>query len=153
MQPGLACDPALNTAPIPLTRWKVRPVAAAFAGIALAASFVEGNVTNTGSPFSGPWCPLRRLTGVPCPFCGSTTAFAGFGQLRPLHAFAAQPLIASLFVFVMIAALLPSSAFTQLTSRLSPMWTRLQPVTKWSIVVGVCALSWAYQAVRFDVFG
>jgi hypothetical protein len=44
-----------------------------------------------------PWrpptlCFLRSVTGVPCPFCGGTTAFVRLGEGRPLAALAASPL-------------------------------------------------------------
>lgn len=46
-----------------------------------------------------PWrpptlCFLRALTGLPCPFCGSTTAMVELGRGQPLHAVAASPLAA-----------------------------------------------------------
>jgi hypothetical protein len=37
-------------------------------------------------------CPLRALTGVPCPFCGGTTAVADLGRGRWLAALRASPL-------------------------------------------------------------
>lgn len=37
-------------------------------------------------------CLLRAATGIPCPFCGGTTAMAELGGGRPLAAFAASPL-------------------------------------------------------------
>jgi hypothetical protein len=44
-----------------------------------------------------PWrpptlCLLRALTGLPCPFCGSTTAMVELGRGAPLRALAASPL-------------------------------------------------------------
>ena len=46
-----------------------------------------------------PWrpatlCVLRAVTGVPCPFCGGTTAMVQLGSGRPLQALAASPLAA-----------------------------------------------------------
>lgn len=46
-----------------------------------------------------PWrpptlCFLRALTGLPCPFCGSTTAMVELGRGQPLRAVAASPLAA-----------------------------------------------------------
>lgn len=47
-----------------------------------------------------PWrpptlCLLRALTGLPCPFCGSTTAMVELGRGQPLRAVAASPLTAA----------------------------------------------------------
>jgi hypothetical protein len=37
-------------------------------------------------------CLLRAATGIPCPFCGGTTAMAELGRGRPLAALSASPL-------------------------------------------------------------
>jgi hypothetical protein len=36
-------------------------------------------------------CPLRRLTGVPCPLCGMTTSVEAVVHLHPGRALAANP--------------------------------------------------------------
>jgi hypothetical protein len=36
-------------------------------------------------------CPLRELTGVPCPFCGMTTSVTATVELDPVTAVAANP--------------------------------------------------------------
>lgn len=41
-------------------------------------------------------CPLRALTGLPCPFCGATTAAAAAGRLDLTGALRASPLAAVL---------------------------------------------------------
>jgi hypothetical protein len=42
-------------------------------------------------------CTLRATTGVPCPFCGGTTAAVRLGHGDPLGALAASPLALLLF--------------------------------------------------------
>jgi hypothetical protein len=37
-------------------------------------------------------CPLRLATGIPCPFCGTTTSVLACMRLRPGQAIAANPL-------------------------------------------------------------
>ncbi|MFD0538690.1 DUF2752 domain-containing protein [Actinomadura luteofluorescens] len=39
----------------------------------------------------GVLCPLRALTGIPCPLCGGTTVFIEFGSGRPGQAVLANP--------------------------------------------------------------
>jgi Protein of unknown function (DUF2752) len=36
-------------------------------------------------------CPLRELTGIPCPFCGMTTSVTATVELDPVAAVAANP--------------------------------------------------------------
>jgi len=43
-------------------------------------------------------CTLRATTGVPCPFCGGTTAAVRLGKGDPLGALAASPLALLLFM-------------------------------------------------------
>jgi hypothetical protein len=42
-------------------------------------------------------CTLRATTGIPCPFCGGTTAAVRLGHGDPLGALAASPLALLLF--------------------------------------------------------
>ncbi|MGK5552496.1 DUF2752 domain-containing protein [Actinomadura kijaniata] len=39
----------------------------------------------------GVLCPLRAVTGIPCPLCGGTTVFIELGSGRPVHALLANP--------------------------------------------------------------
>ena len=118
-----------------------------------AAHLVERNLTGTGGALAGPWCPLRRLSGVPCPFCGSTTAFAALGRLDPVGAVRAQPLIATCLVVLLVAAVLPARSWLAVRARASLVWARRGSVTRGATVAAVLAASWAYQLVRFDVVG
>jgi hypothetical protein len=36
-------------------------------------------------------CPLRTITGIPCPLCGGTTVFIELGSGRPVQAIGANP--------------------------------------------------------------
>ncbi len=90
----------------------------------------------------GVLCPLRRLTGVPCPMCGSTTAVVelGWGHLR--NAFAAQP-----FTIALTAVLVAAPAwFTRAFRRLAP-----RPRLVLSCVAVVAVGSWLYQLFRFGI--
>ncbi|MFP5218211.1 MAG: DUF2752 domain-containing protein [Actinomycetes bacterium] len=68
---------------------RVRAVAVRVAAVAAGALVLAA--------VSLPWrpptlCLLRAATGVPCPFCGGTTAAVELGSGRPLGALAASPL-------------------------------------------------------------
>ncbi|MBV8982523.1 MAG: DUF2752 domain-containing protein [Acidimicrobiia bacterium] len=78
-------------------------------------------------------CPLRTVTGVPCPLCGMTTSVEATMHLRFGDAFAATP------AGILAVAL----AIVFLVHR--PKTIRL-PL---ALVFAVLALMWAFQLHRF----
>jgi ribose/xylose/arabinose/galactoside ABC-type transport system permease subunit len=95
-------------------------------------------------------CPLRALTGVPCPFCGLTTAAIALVRGRVVTAFGANPLIFGLGVLaVAVGPLIVLRALGVLSvpqawpSRRRRRWGRL--------AVLVAAASWLFQLHRLGV--
>ena len=86
-------------------------------------------------------CMLRSLTGVPCPFCGGTTAVVELGHGRFLAAVAASPLA------VALVAVLPLRGFTSL----GRLWRR--PATRWVLVGTVVLAAEIWQLHRFGHLG
>jgi hypothetical protein len=87
------------------------------------------------SPFDPvPPCPLRTLTGIPCPLCGSTRGViaAVHGDLG--HALALNP--ASIGVLVL--ALLMVAGWRVERIRI-PVW----------VIVAVFAVLWSYQLFKY----
>jgi hypothetical protein len=78
-------------------------------------------------------CPLRALTGVPCPLCGMTTSVEGTLELHLRSAFSANPagLLAVLGAIALVA-LRPKSLV----------------VPRLAIVI-VLAAMWAFELHRF----
>jgi hypothetical protein len=69
----------------------------------------------------GALCPLRRLTGVPCPFCGSTTVFMEAGAGHWSAALAANPVTvvaALVFLAAPLLAVDPIMTTVRLPARL-----------------------------------
>jgi len=89
----------------------------------------------------GVLCPLRRLTGVPCPFCGSTTVFMEAGAGHWGAAVAANP-----FTVVAVIVFLFSPAFG---FDAPDRWTRLPVRLRWIAGAVVLGASWLWQLHRF----
>lgn len=96
----------------------------------LAAAAVRPLVPGT----PGIACPLRSLTGIPCPLCGMTTSVTAAVHLDVPAALAANP--AGVAAVAAAVGLL--------------VWRRRPTVAvpSWALLV-VPALMWAYQLVRF----
>ena len=119
-------------------------LAAACAGAAgLVYPAVMAHTGGQGLP-----CPWRALTGIPCPFCGMTTATVALTHGRWPAAAAASPLV--YLVAVMVAV-----TFPVLLARAAG-W--LPPPRPWSAaarrraewaLLAVACLSWLYQLHRF----
>ncbi|MFF4649490.1 DUF2752 domain-containing protein [Streptomyces sp. NPDC001380] len=88
----------------------------------------------------GVLCPLRRLTGVPCPVCGSTTVFIEAGQGHWAAAAAANP-----FTAAAAAAL----ALEPLGTR--RLWRTAPAPLRTALLVAAAALSWCWQLHRLGL--
>src|SRR3954467_1954768 len=80
-------------------------------------------------------CPLRTLTGVPCPLCGMTTSVEHMVHGHPLAALAANPAGPLAVVAAILLLLRP------------PARPFAVPV---AVVVAVLALLWAFELHRFS---
>ena len=87
-------------------------------------------------------CPLRLLTGIPCPFCGSTTAVMDLGSGDLATAVRSQPMTV-LAAGVLVTT--PAGWYRR--------WGYLRYRHRVVLVVGAIALSWIYQMVRLGVIG
>jgi hypothetical protein len=99
----------------------------------------------------GQWiqCPLRTLTGVPCPFCGLTTATVGLVHGQWATAAAANPLaflpatIAIGTAPLMVARARGKAALPRQASQSTRRRIAMGAIT-------VAALSWLYQLHRYE---
>lgn len=107
---------------------------AAMAVAAIGASWIH----RVNDP--GVLCPLRALTGIPCPLCGGTTVFIEFGSGRPAQAVLANPAVLTGAIAVAVAPL-----------GLGGRWWALQPKTRAWMLGTALVGSELWQLVRFGV--
>ena len=117
-----------------------------YAGAAAVGSVYPLIIAHAGG--QGVPCPLRTLTGVPCPFCGMTTATVALAHGNWAAAAAANPL-------AYLAAALAIGTAPVLVARATgragtprPWSAASRRRAQWSIAVLV-ALSWVFQLHRF----
>lgn len=108
-----------------------------------AASVAAAWVHQNHDP--GALCPLRRLTGVPCPFCGSTTVFMEAGAGHWGAALAANPVTVVAALVFLTAPLIA----------LDPVATlgHVSPRTLWICGAVLLVGSWLWQLHRFGFLG
>ncbi|MFD7733192.1 DUF2752 domain-containing protein [Kitasatospora phosalacinea] len=85
----------------------------------------------------GVLCPLRLLTGVPCPLCGSTTVFAEAGRGRWEAALLANPVTALAAVALVCGPLGPGRR-----------WRRLSYAGRGLLVGAALAAGWVWELAR-----
>jgi hypothetical protein len=116
------------------------------AAAAMAGAVYPMIVAHTGG--QGIPCPLRTLTGVPCPFCGLTTATVAMTHGEWGFAARTSPLA------YLAAALVVGTApllVARTTGRAGPprRWsTTARKRTGWIVAV-IVAASWVFQLHRF----
>jgi hypothetical protein len=115
-------------------------------GAVAAASLAAAWVHQNHDP--GVLCPLRRLTGVPCPFCGSTTVFMEAGAGHWGAAVTANPVTVVATLLFLTAPLLAMDA-TDAVAVVSRIPVRARWIAGALILVG----SWLWQLHRFGFMG
>jgi hypothetical protein len=123
------------------------PEQVAVAGLGAAGAAVAYQAALGGE---GLWlpCPLRALTGVPCPLCGMTTAATGLAAGDLGAAMAANPFALLLAGFTLVMAVLMAA---RAIGRLAPpaQWPASRRRQSHWVVAGSAAASWAFQLHRF----
>jgi hypothetical protein len=100
-------------------------------------------------PGALPACPLKSLTGVPCPGCGTTRAALALAHFDFAAAFAVSPLAAAAWCGLIAGGLLAGAL--ALTGRPVPSWPRFgrRGEIAWRVaVVAALAANWVYLVLH-----
>ena len=94
-------------------------------------------------------CPLRTLTGVPCPFCGMTTATVAITHGNWTAAAAASPL--AYLVAALIVGTVPAIRAARAVGQIpTPRpWSVAARRRVGRVMAGLIALSWVFQLRRY----
>lgn len=117
-----------------------RPVGTVAVRIAAMTALAVSVAVAHGVHDPGVLCPIRTLTGIPCPFCGGTTVFIELGSGHPVRALAANPLV---LIGAGVFALAPLGPGTR--------WRAWGPRVRAWILGTAIAGSELWQLVRFGV--
>jgi Protein of unknown function (DUF2752) len=93
-------------------------------------------------------CLLRATTGIPCPFCGFTTAGVHLGHADIVGAAASSPLAVATCVGFILAPFIRRSPLAIRWRAMPPRWRQVVPVTA---ILTVLAASEIWQLIRFGV--
>lgn len=116
-------------------------------GVLLAGAVWPAVVGATGL---GLPCPLRTLTGVPCPGCGLTTGAVALSHGQIGAALAANPVILGLGVTAVLAVALLSLRAFGIVPPPAPWSARQRRRMGWAIALLALA-SWVFQLLRLGV--
>ena len=93
-------------------------------------------------------CPLRTLTGIPCPLCGMTTAATALASGDLGAAMAANPFVLLLAGFTLVmAVLMAARAIGRLPG--AAQWPGSRRRQSYWVAAVPAAASWAFQLHRF----
>lgn len=91
-----------------------------------------------------PPCMTQWIVGIPCPFCGMTTAFTLMAHGQPFRAFQVQP--AGALAFFAAWAYLGGCLLIAMSGRLpAPFRDRTLVRMGWGMACAVVALGWVYK--------
>ncbi|MEM1213991.1 MAG: DUF2752 domain-containing protein [Planctomycetota bacterium] len=124
------------------------PAAALLTTAALLSPNPDGHGTHTSLGLAP--CGLLQATGIPCPTCGMTTAFALAADANLLRSLLTQPL--GFLLALSTACTVLISGYALITGmRLQPLLDALlRPRTFWTFAALV-VLAWAYTIARVQL--
>jgi hypothetical protein len=117
------------------------------AGLGVAGAAAAYQAALGGDGLSLP-CPLRTITGVPCPLCGMTTAATGLASGDLGAAVAANPFVLVLAGFTLVMAVLMAARALGWAPG-AAQWPAPRRRQSYWVAAVLAAASWAFQLHRF----
>ena len=93
-------------------------------------------------------CPLRTITGIPCPLCGMTTAATALASGDLGGALTANPFVLVLAGFTLVMAVLMVARAAGLVPG-AAQWPASRRRQSYRVAAVLAVLSWAFQLHRF----
>jgi hypothetical protein len=103
-------------------------------------------ITGLGLP-----CPLRSITGIPCPFCGMTTAAVSLVKGDWAGAATANPFVFAVAALVAVGIVLLATREAGLVPDPVP-WSPAARRRCGYVIAGLAAVSWLYQMHRLNYY-
>jgi hypothetical protein len=91
-----------------------------------------------------PQCWLKKLTGIPCPTCGTTRSLAAWSHLDLSEAFRFNPLIFLICVGIILWAALRVAERLMQRGFMPDLRSRVSGQIFWKAGIGLLALNWLY---------
>ena len=113
----------------------------------ISAVCIVGGCVALARVFGFTLCPLKRLTGVPCPTCGSTRAVVLLLRGDAVGAFVMQPLATAAVCLLPPAWIASRIAFGRRRTALLLGAAFRRPLFWWLCAAAIAA-NWAYVIVR-----
>jgi hypothetical protein len=92
-----------------------------------------------------PGCPVKSISGLPCPTCGATRAAVALAELDLLAAVALNPLVAAAWMGLVVGGL--AALLWSVTGRQLPSVPRRLPLAPRLAFVAAVAVNWFYLVI------
>lgn len=126
------------------------PVLIAVAGVLIilgAAAYK--NLTAMGTILPRPFCLFNKMTGIPCPTCGTTRAFLALVQLDIRTAFGYQPLIMLVTLGSIVLACVDISIWVLSRQQIIPWLLERTRLSSWGLIAVILA-NWIYVILNLN---